>query len=127
MRSHIDILGILFIILGVLGVAAGIFVFVVVSGAGALSGERDAILVTGAVGTIIAAIVIAISAPSIFVGVGLRRRREWARIFALILAALHLFSFPLGTAVAVYAFWVLLNPETTQIFAAPTTAITSVP
>lgn len=126
MRSHIDILGILFIILGVLGVAAGLFVFVVLSGAGALSGEREAILVTGAVGTIIAAIVIAISAPSIIVGVGLRRRREWARIFALILAALHLLSFPLGTAVAVYAFWVLLNPETTQLFATQT-AITSVP
>jgi hypothetical protein len=120
MSSHLDVLGILYIVLGILGVAAGIFLFVVIFGAGAISGERDAALITGAVGTFVAGIVVVLSAPSIIVGIGLRRRREWARIFAIILAALHLLSFPLGTAVAIYAFWVLLNPQTTQLFASQT-------
>ncbi|HEV7922465.1 MAG TPA: hypothetical protein VGR02_16905 [Thermoanaerobaculia bacterium] len=120
MSSHVDILGILYIILGILGVAVGVCLFVVIFGAGAISGERDAALVTGAVGTFVAAIVIVLSAPSIIVGIGLRRRREWARVFALILAALHLLSFPLGTAVGIYAFWVLLNPEAARLFASQT-------
>jgi hypothetical protein len=120
MNQHIDILGILYIVLGILGVVIGIGLFVIIFGAGAISGEREAVLVTGAVGTFVAGLVIVLSAPSIIVGIGLRRRREWARIFALILAALHLLSFPLGTAVAIYAFWVLLNPETTQLFASQT-------
>lgn len=120
MSSHVDVLGILYIVLGILGVAAGIFLFVVIFGAGAISGERDAALITGAVGTFVAGIVVVLSAPSIIVGIGLRRRREWARIFAIILAALHLLSFPLGTAVAIYAFWVLLNPQTPQLFASQT-------
>jgi hypothetical protein len=117
MRSHIDILGMLYIVLGAIGVVVGIGLFVLIFGAGAASGERDAALITGAVGSFVASIVIILSAPSIIVGLGLRKRREWARIFALVLAVLHLFSFPLGTAVGIYAFWVLLNPEATQIFA----------
>lgn len=52
-------------------------------------------------------------------GIGLRGRKAWARPVALVLAVLNLFFLPFGTALAVYAFWVLLSDETRRAFAPP--------
>lgn len=38
---------------------------------------------------------------------GLFKRRRWARIHALILSALLVWLFPLGTALAIYTWWYL--------------------
>jgi hypothetical protein len=47
---------------------------------------------------------------------GLKHRRPWARMVALVLAVLNLFFLPFGTALAVYAFWVLLSDEARRAF-----------
>ena len=44
-------------------------------------------------------------------GVGLLQYRTWARVLAIIMAFFMLFHFPLGTAIAAYAFWVLFSQE----------------
>jgi hypothetical protein len=44
-------------------------------------------------------------------GVGLLEYRSWARVLATIMAVLLIFHFPIGTAIAVYAFWVLFSDE----------------
>jgi hypothetical protein len=67
-----------------------------------------------------------ISIPSILAGIGLFKYQQWARILALVLAVLHILSFPLGTALGIYAFWVLLNPQVTPLFETPGVAITAV-
>jgi len=54
---------------------------------------------------------LAIAAGVIATGVGLMRYREWARVVALIFSALMVLNFPLGTAIAIYAFWVLLSND----------------
>jgi hypothetical protein len=56
----------------------------------------------------------AISIPSIIAGVGLLNNQGWALIMALILGCLKLFSFPIGTAIGIYAIWVYVesNKET---------------
>ena len=48
---------------------------------------------------------------------GLRRRRPWSRLAGLLLAVLNLFFLPFGTALAAYAFWVLMSDETRRAFA----------
>jgi len=55
--------------------------------------------------------IIAVAAATAAAGVGLLQYRSWARTFATIVAVLLLFHFPIGTAVAVYAFWVLFSQE----------------
>jgi len=55
--------------------------------------------------------IIALAAATAGAGVGLLQYRSWARVFAIIVAVMLLFSFPIGTAVAVYAFWVLFSKE----------------
>jgi len=60
--------------------------------------------------------IIAVAAATAAAGVGLLQYRSWARTFATIVAVLLLFHFPIGTAVAVYAFWVLFSQEGQQYY-----------
>ncbi len=61
-------------------------------------------------------ILLIISIPGFIAGIGLLKFRQWARILAIILAVLNILSFPLGTALAIYTFWVLLNAQTAPLF-----------
>jgi hypothetical protein len=116
MQQHIRILGWCFIIYSGLIDVIALIVAMIVGGAGVLSGDRQAMFLTSAIGIGVLAIIIIISIPGIIAGIGLLKFRPWARILAIILGALHLFSFPVGTALGIYTFWVLLNAQTTPLF-----------
>jgi hypothetical protein len=123
MRQHIPILGWCFIVYHAIVALVGICIGLIVSGAGAISGEREAMFVTGAVGVGIAGFLIVLSLPGIIAGLGLLKFRPWARILAIIVGALHLLSFPLGTALGVYTLVVLLHNEMPTVFGQQTTAV----
>jgi len=61
--------------------------------------------------SVIGLAILALAAATTAAGVGLIQYRSWARTFAIVVAVLLVFHFPLGTAVAVYGFWVLLSQE----------------
>jgi hypothetical protein len=126
MQQHVRILGWLFIVYSAIIDVIALIVLAVLGGAGALSGDRQAFMVTGAVGVGIAIFLFLISIPGILAGLGLLKYQQWARILALVLAVLHLFSIPIGTALGIYAFWVLLNPQVTPLFEARGVAATTV-
>jgi hypothetical protein len=116
MEQHIRIVAILFIILGVLGALVGLFLFLLIFGAGVASQDRDAMFITGTVGVAIAAFCLVISVPSIIAGIGIQKHRAWARILAIVIAVLNLFNFPVGTAIGAYAMWALLSEESKNWF-----------
>ena len=55
--------------------------------------------------------ILALAAGTAGAGVGLLQYKSWARLFAIVIAVFLVFHFPIGTAVAVYAFWVLFSKE----------------
>ncbi|MGC9346813.1 MAG: hypothetical protein ACP5JG_01635 [Anaerolineae bacterium] len=116
MKTNIKVLGWLYIVLGVLGALTGLIVLAILLGAGALSGDRDAITVLTLVGFFVAGIMTLISAPGIIVGIGLLNFSPWSRVLALVLGALNLPGFPLGTALGIYTFVSLLNEDAEQLF-----------
>jgi hypothetical protein len=59
---------------------------------------------------------LALTIPAIVVGIGLLNFRPWARSLGAIIAILELVNFPLGTALGIYALWVLLSAETDPLF-----------
>ena len=61
--------------------------------------------------SLIGLFVLALAAATAAAGVGLLQYRSWARVFTIIVSVLMLFHFPVGTAIAVYAFWVLFSEE----------------
>src|ERR1700756_2191177 len=102
MDQHVKILGFIYIIAGAILVVLGLMLFGIIGGSGLASGDRQAMFVTGIVGTALAGFFVLLSIPSIIAGVGLLKHREWARILTIILGALHLLGFPIGTAIGVY-------------------------
>jgi hypothetical protein len=60
--------------------------------------------------------IMTLAAATAAAGVGLVQYRSWARIFAIIMAVLLVFNFPVGTVIAVYAFWVLFSKEGQQYY-----------
>lgn len=121
MQQHVRTLGWLFIVYHAFFDLLALVALVIMGGAGALAGDRQAFYISGAVGVAIAIILLIISVPGIIAGLGLLKYQQWARILALIIAVLHLFSFPFGTALGIYAFWVLLSAQTAPVFEKPGT------
>jgi hypothetical protein len=126
MAQHVKILGILHIIYGALGVFVGLLALLIMGGIAGMVGVTDhspdsalAIPILGGIGALVFIILLAISLPGIIVGFGLLHFKPWARLLTLVLSAFELFSIPFGTALGIYGFWVLLKPETEQLFSQP--------
>ena len=117
MEQHIKIVALLHIILGGIFLAVAIALFVFGAGAAMLSapGSDEAIAGTTCF-AIISVLVAIMSLPSIIAGIGLQRRKKWARILTIILSVINLFNFPVGTALGGYSLWVLLNDQSTSYF-----------
>ncbi len=58
-----------------------------------------------------AVVILVFSIPTLIAGIGLLTRQGWATIFALIMGCLKLFSFPIGTAIGVYAIWIYAEDQ----------------
>lgn len=60
---------------------------------------------------IIAVVSVVTAFLAFLVGFGLLRRKDWARVLAIIIAILALLKFPVGTALGIYTLWVLVPAE----------------
>lgn len=124
MDKHVTALGVLFLVLGVMGVigmAAVAVIFLlggaVISSVAAHEPDVPGILSLVAVGFgLFICLAIAVSTiPSLVAGFGLLQKRRWSRIWALVAGLLNLPGFPLGTVVGIYAVWVSLQAETESV------------
>jgi hypothetical protein len=112
------LVAVLNIAFGFLGIFLGIFVFVVLVGAGIISQDPEALTITSIVGIAAGFFLILTSIPEVIGGFGLLKRRPWARVLVLIIAVLDLFMIPIGTIIGIYELWVLLNEDTAKLFKA---------
>jgi len=126
MATQVEFLGVLFIVWGLLttliglstlALGIGAVAIITSAGRGGASGQVAA-SVTAAIFTLLAIIAILWGAAHIVVGFPLRRRRPWARIMALILGSVDLVLLPYGTALGIYALWILLNERGKRLFLA---------
>ena len=123
MDQHVRILAWLFVVYGAILLLIGAMIAFFVVGGGMISGDRTAMLATGGVGIFILCLLFFLAVPNLIAAWGLFRFQPWARILAIILGVLHLFSFPLGTALGVYTLWVLLSAPTQPLFASRATTL----
>ena len=116
MEKHINIVAALQIGFSILGLLIGGIIFTVFVLLGSFIEEQDAQLVFGIIAKVVMVVIVVLSIPGIIAGVGLLKRKEWARILTLILSVLDLVNFPIGTAVGAYSIWAMVQPEVVEQF-----------
>ena len=126
MAQHIKILGILHIIHSGLVAFAGVLVLVIMGGLAGFIGASDhtqdsavAAPLLGGIGLFVCLLLVILALPGLIGGIFLMQYRPWARILIIVVSALDLLSIPIGTALGIYGFWVLLKPETEALFNRP--------
>jgi hypothetical protein len=117
MRQHVSFVGALHIGFGLLGVAGALaiffgfqFIFELVED------EPIAQDVISFIGNSVGLILLFFSSLGVIGGIGLFSYRPWARILVMIVSALNCLNVPVGTAKGIYSLWVLMQPETIELF-----------
>jgi len=116
MGKHINIVAALQIGFSILGLFIGGLIFATLYLVKDFVDDKDAEMVLPIVANVLMILFLILSVPGIIAGIGLFKRKEWARILTLILSVLDLFNIPLGTAVGVYSIWALVHPEVVEEF-----------
>jgi hypothetical protein len=122
METHVKVLGALQIGLGGLGLFGAVVLLILFGGAAGLagaSGDADAAIampVIGITGVALVGFMVALSLPSVIVGIGLLRLRPWARIGGIVVSVFGLMMIPFGTIVGIYGLWVLFSKEGERLF-----------
>ena len=122
MQTHVKVLAILLIVFGAFYVVGGLFLLVLAGGAAGIvgiSGDPEALAAIpfiGLLGSFLMVFLLALGVPKLIAGIGLLKYQSWARILTIVLCALSLINFPVGTAIGAYGLWVMLKDETEALF-----------
>lgn len=122
MERHVRLLGILANLWGLLATVIGVSMLLLA--AGALTELLDpvdsasgfAAGLTAGVFALLGIFALVWGGAHVWAAALLRRHRPWGRIFVLALAVSNLLLLPFGTALGIYAFWVLLADEGRRLF-----------
>ena len=120
MKNHVTAVAVLQLGMGVLGFSGACILIFAMIGPGllvvGLEGDTMPLTILTAISTAIAGMIVLFSIPNIIAGVGLLLWKNWARYLTMVIAVLQLFNIPIGTALAAYSLWVLLQDETEVLF-----------
>ncbi len=117
MEQHVKIISILWIISGILGLFMAFMIFGVLFGITFIPDiEYDAVVILRIIAVWGSMFFAVLAAPDIIGGIGLMKKKEWARILVLVLSFFNLLWFPLGTALGVYSIVILIREDTVKLF-----------
>jgi hypothetical protein len=118
--AHLTLLAILQVAWGLIGLLLGVSTLMLAAGAVAVGfttqGREIPAGVTAAAFAVCAAALLVAGAVNAWAGSAIRRKQPAGRLAALGLAVPNLFVLPFGTALGIYAMWVLLHDETRRMF-----------
>lgn len=116
MEKHINVVGVLYIVLSVFSFLGAFTLYFLLRLIGNFSDDYQTNMILTMIANVLAVVLVVLSIPGIIGGIGLIKRKNWARVLVLILSFFNLFHFPLGTAIGIYAIWALLQPEVAAAF-----------
>lgn len=127
MRDHIKLLGILNLVWSSASIAIGLVVLLAFGGLAAFFGvvgvgwpdnNVDSLIAgpfMALIGVAIVLLICCVSLPAFIGGIGLLKMKSWSRVLMIVVSILHLFTFPIGTALGVYGLWVLFNDDARRL------------
>jgi hypothetical protein len=119
-KSHVNLLGILQLTWGGMGLLLGAALLLLAGGAAAIARTTPGDPLTAgftALLFVVFAVALALGGlANAWAGRAIRQHRAPGRTGALMLSVVNLFVLPFGTALAIYTFWVLLHDEARALF-----------
>lgn len=112
MRTHLNVLAILYVLTSIGEVLAGLALIGIASVGGAFTGDVFLWSMIAGLGSIFGAFLIMLGLPGLFLAYGLWRARWWARPLGFVLGILNLLNPPIGTILGIYTLWALMQEET---------------
>ena len=116
MEKHISLVAVLHIGFSILGLMIGAIAIIILVSTGIVSQDSEAFLVLTIVGISLAIFMFITCIPGLIGGIGLLKKKNWARLLLLIISAIDLLNVPLGTALGAYSLWVLVQEKTIEQF-----------
>ena len=116
MEKHINVVAALQIGFSFFGLIIALLVTTILNLVGDFANDHQVEMILSIVASGIAIFFVILAIPGIVGGIGLLKRKEWARILILIISVLHLCNFPLGTGVGAYSIWALVQSEVVDKF-----------
>jgi hypothetical protein len=120
-KEHVTAVGVLHIGLGVTGLLVACVVLAATISPGVIAwmveGDPVPLGILSIIGGVVALFLFVFSVPGIVGGIGLLKHKSWARYVVLILGAVGLANFPIGTIVGAYTIGVLVQDKAAQVFA----------
>lgn len=123
--QHIKILAWLHIVGHAIFLIIGGFLFTLLTGIGAVSGDAQALAILTVVGTSLGVLLALLAVPGMVAGYGLLRRRAWGRYLAIVVGIFNLVNFPIGTVIGAYTLIILLQNGAEAYFSNSQDEITS--
>jgi hypothetical protein len=112
LENHLSTLGTLWVVVGVLFLLPALGLFFASSVAHFVIQDNVVARTLGPLLLmIIGGTILLIAVGGILVGLGLKDRKPWARVVAIVLGVIALFHPPFGTALGIYTLWVLMSDE----------------
>jgi len=123
MEKHITVVGALRIGYAIVGLMVAAIIALLIVGPGVIAhcvdGDDEALVILTMIGVPIAFFFVVLSVVEIIGGIGILKRKNWARYLVMICSVIDIFNVPIGTALGVYCLWVLAHDETARIFTHP--------
>ncbi|MDZ7269536.1 MAG: hypothetical protein ONB48_19140 [candidate division KSB1 bacterium] len=115
MKNHVRTLGGLYLLFGLFGLVVAWIKWQALAGHMPVVGKISILSSTSGFTGVISFMFVIIALPALVAGFALLKPRAWARILALVTGFLCLVIIPLGTALGIYAIWVLTNEEARRV------------
>ena len=117
MKQHVSFVGALHVGFGILGLVGALAVYISFHFAfNFVDHEPLAQKLLSFLGNTLSLIIFFFSALGIVGGFGLFSYKSWSRILVMIVSAINCLNIPIGTAKGIYSIWVLMQPETIELF-----------
>ncbi len=117
MKQHVSLVGALHVGFGILGLLGALAIFLTFDFLyGFIDEEPIVEEMISFLGNALSIIILFISVLGIIGGIGIFSYKPWARILVMIVSAINCLNVPVGTAKGVYSIWVLMQPETIDMF-----------
>jgi hypothetical protein len=119
MQVQVPVVAWLLITLNLIVLLVAAALLMVTTSIAGLVRDPEARVILPLVGTILPALMGALTVPDFIAAIGLLARQRWGRILGIVVGFLNLPGFPMGTLVGGYAIYVLMQDSAKSYFDSP--------